>query len=741
MANTTSLTGLSKDILRKKYILEGFRFYLETLHPEYNKLLLESNNSDVLLEGLFDKISNSLKSFKEKNIFRNLVTAIGILFKENPDPKFRELLQGAFKEISNKKISSEEIKNTFSGEVSEAEINEAKGIIQSLKDYLDNKGRKLKNAVVGVLMLASVAATYGSAITNFITSKFGKVETAAKKNSYEDELKNKEGTVFLNNLSQKGAKITGGEPPTDDNTAVVDNGIPINYNTAELDDEAKGILDDLASKITQTIEDGNEAEIEVGGTDSNTTGEDDIGGLKNKRANNIIKYLEEKLKDTLGNKFSKVKITKVTTTDPDEQKQEPVGGEKDTADGEQKTASGGIVRTKVPIKGDVTLGWKNWPEAIEREVSGRLTEPDGETPRTGGETPRTGEETPRAGGETPRTKRDKKSKTDVPPTPSTEFSKLNRNGQIATVLAAIDPKLNIAQYKEIGPIKSYSDRELLNPEIKDANAKELGRLIVTMRKNPDATLKKISTATGVSLKRKAKVRAKKQDNTIQSQEPSTINESRELFLEAAIDDIFTKLGVQDDTINKNKDKVISYLKAMYASDESNDLDVIDKNKSKTIQADTKRALDVIASRQKELQPYFDRISNKQEFADFIVGIIKFVEEKLQQDASKLRSAFFRLRNNLKEAEEGEKIQIDAQRALEKIQKNTFLVQALGKISNLDELEQFLAGVITYITKVNTIDKKNALIVASNVLTSDANKGPRSKTTEIQRMQELAGLKK
>jgi hypothetical protein len=143
------------------------------------------------------------------------------------------------------------------------------------------------------------------------------------------------------------------------------------------------------------------------------------------------------------------------------------------------------------------------------------------------------------------------------------------------VLASIDPKLNIAQYKEIGPIKRYTDRQLMYPNIKDANARELAKLIISIRKNPNSLLSKVSKSTGIPLNVRAKAISTAPSKSTQAQLQSpTVKESIELFQEAFIDDMFTKLGVSNEDINANKYKVISYLGSMYASEGNTDLSIV-----------------------------------------------------------------------------------------------------------------------------------------------------------------------
>jgi hypothetical protein len=167
---------------------------------------------------------------------------------------------------------------------------------------------------------------------------------------------------------------------------------------------------------------------------------------------------------------------------------------------------------------------------------------------------------------------------------------------------------------------------------------------------------------------------------------------------------------------------------------------------KKLQPDAERALKAVTQRKNELESYFNNINSRKEFAGVIVGIVKYLEPNFQEDISKIRTALTKIRQEITvtEAVNDPSSEIDVQKLISKIEKNTFLVQALQKINNTQELIDFLANIIPYITKLKPADKKLAFQDAENVLIllSKQNKptGGTGQTNEMQRMQELAGIK-
>jgi len=787
MANTTSLAGLSKDILREKYILEGFKIYLEALDPEYFKLLTESNNSDILLENKLIDLFNKAKSQIQKTRLADFFRGVNLLSKEVP--QVIKLIPQLSKEVSKldpKKVYS--LLNSFKKEkTSTTEVANSDGN-NFYTSPSDRKNYPILYQISRIAMSTKAwAKTTAFVVLISLMSKLGMGAYLGNKEAIQSALGDNtsveavmdatktyppddDGTMKLSSDELNKYKVDvpdadeEGTKITDDNGEVKIKktkhiGLKHKYSKSKtFDDKGEEDVDEITKTIVDELKSGKKVKIQVAGTVSNTTGDDEKATDTNEkltqaRADHFKSTVLDGLKKSglTDKQLKNLTIEIIKAAPSSNQVQEPKGG---------SGASGVFITFTTEGGKTYKLSWDNWPEWGAWGVIDFMN--------------------PEGGDETPKPDGDKTNITPIPPVAGDDFSKLNRNGQIATVLASIDPKLNIAQYKEIGPIKSYTDNELLNPNIKDEKAKELARLIVNIRKNPNSLLKKVSKATGIPFNVRAKAISTQASKSTQAQLQSpTVKETQELFQEALVDDIFTKLGIQDSDLAKNKIKLAGYLGSMYAKEGDTDLSILDtdnlskkekeelqnvgygftpqsgknyvflkgqtKAQVKAIQGDTKRALDAIVKREKELQPYFDKINNRQEFADFIVGIIKFVEEKFQQDATKLRSALFKLRSNkpIKEEEKNSPVQVDTQKALDKIKNNSFLVNALEKINSEQELVEFLSGIFTYITKVNPTDKKSALMVAANVLTN-ATYVKKSKqnppVAEIQRMQELAGLK-
>jgi hypothetical protein len=211
----------------------------------------------------------------------------------------------------------------------------------------------------------------------------------------------------------------------------------------------------------------------------------------------------------------------------------------------------------------VNLSWESWPEFAEYGGSPTIqTEPK---PTTGG-----GETT---GGGTEKLPEPKPapvvSDTDIQ-TKVSNLSKLNRNGQIATVLATINPSLDMAKALKADAIDSYTDKFLSTTQ---GDARKIAALILNIRKNPNALLNKVSKALDVKLEPRAKAIATKPGASTQAQ-LQPVKESMSLVYllkEAMIDQI------SDDDIKKNKKSILAFLGTMYASAGNTQLSVVPKN--------------------------------------------------------------------------------------------------------------------------------------------------------------------
>jgi hypothetical protein len=762
----TSLTILSKNILKEQHTLIGFQFYLETFHPEYN-------HKGVLSEGIFNNIIDKIKGVSEKNKFKDFITATGIALSKIKSPEFKELLQGAFKEITGQGLSREQVISAFNekGKVNEEKSNSTIG---KLADFFDvnTKYKTARNLILGLLIAAVSLKTNANAINNTIAQNTVNIETQAKANATSDDFKNIEGN-YVDALKSQGVKMTGGiNDIPDENTAKADVGIKFDYGKGtQLDDKAKSTLNNLADEIAKTVKDtGKNVNIKVAGTVSNTTGDDEKATDTNKklsdaRGETASQYLQAELEKQLNDsELSKVKIEKTKTEPVADQTQEKAGGDE---------ASGALVHIETDVDQEAKLSWDNWPEFAEYDATPRNITPPDETPQTSEPTQNT--EKPAA------TPTSTPTPTPAPLPAPTEFSKLNRNGQIATVLASINPKLNIAQYKEIGPIKSYTDRQLMDPNIKDANARELAKLIINIRKNPNSLLSKVSKSTGIPLNVRAKAISTAPSKSTQAQLQSpTVKESIELFQEAFIDDIFTKLGVGNEDINTNKFKIISYLGSMYASEGNTDLSIVDTDKlndedKKQLQglgfapqagnnyvflkgqkkaqvkqqSDVTRVLNSI-NKNTSLKTSLKRISTKDELKDLVKATISYTNDKLQQNASQIKTDLTTIRNQYKapvtQAPIKEETQLnlpDVNSAVKLINSYSNLKNELDKINTREELIQLLKGMIAFFDPAllgRESDVKAAFQGAASSITNKAlNIGRKDSINEIKRMQHLAGL--
>jgi len=189
-----------------------------------------------------------------------------------------------------------------------------------------------------------------------------------------------------------------------------------------------------------------------------------------------------------------------------------------------------------------------------------------------------------AGGEeTSGTEKAKRAKFTVKPDMAqkylTAFPRLNRNGQLATILSIINPSLNIFSRLKQNKISNFTDSELTDPEL-DPIASDLGKLIINLRKNPETLINRISKATGVKFGTRAKA---KQTAPGQKYTPSaqvkpvleSVNTLKELIEEELIDNMFRAFGVTDEFIKQNKVLLLALLGSMYAKEGNTSLSILD----------------------------------------------------------------------------------------------------------------------------------------------------------------------
>ena len=335
------------------------------------------------------------------------------------------------------------------------------------------------------------------------------------------------------------------------------------------------------------------------------------------------------------------------------------------------------------------------------------------------------------------------------------FPNLNRNGQLAVVLAVASPKTNIYKQLKLDKVKSFTDNEL--NAITDPNAKKIADLIINIRKNPNTLLKKISTASGIQLAPRAKAIQTKPGQKYQASTPiqKTIAEVFSLvesLNEALVDNIFDELGISDSDIKKNRVPLLALVGSMYSNEGNNTISILDPKDLTPEEQDNLKGLGFSpqgakgeyvflqkgqTKNQAKKDPTFDKkqdqiqtrpdvirvddfidsnptlkkklnnINNEKELADIIQVFIKQMAEKQpskfgkpEQQAKLIQNTLNRLNPTIKEVEAaGVKdtntptTQPDAN-AIEKIVKNSATWQNLFKnINDLEEATQLLLRIL------------------------------------------------
>ena len=342
----------------------------------------------------------------------------------------------------------------------------------------------------------------------------------------------------------------------------------------------------------------------------------------------------------------------------------------------------------------------------------------------------------------------------------TNLSRLNRNGQIAMVLARMSPKLNIFTQLGKDTITSLSDNDF--NKIQDSNAsetaKKLAKLIPNIRKSPDAFLKKVSDLTGIELAPRAKAIATKPGASTQAQ-ITQVTETQVYLQEAAIDDLFNELGITPEEIKTNRIEIIALLGSMFAKEGNTNVSILDpkklnkqeqkqlqglgftpqaggnyvflapgQNKAQTfdklqdknkIQPDTDRVGNTIEKRP-TLKTLLSRIDTADEFRDLTLSILNQIDPQLIKDKTKVKSVLFSLRNRIQEVELK-----DVSITIKNILKDSTLKNLLQRINTVEEAIQLIIREIIPLLSPKLLgDKtklKNAIISAANKYSTTAKK--------------------
>jgi hypothetical protein len=470
--------------------------------------------------------------------------------------------------------------------------------------------------------------------------------------------------------------------------------------------------------------------IEVDGTGFSSN-----QGIKNKFSNKAddskdpldvarTKTITNKLKNDLGD-ISNIKVSEKPNT-PDAYKSQKIDP---NAKVQGAVVTTHIDKKDIPVEDPIKLLPQFAPEYVKLEKNPKVqTEP---------------------GTEEPITVLPKPIKT-APVIPDTEvttkvsnLSKLNRNGQIATVLATINPSLDISKALKADAIDSYTDKFLTTTQ---GDARKLAALILNIRKNPDALLKKVSKALDIKLEPRAKAVATKPGTATQAQlQPVKESISMIHLLEEAMID-----QISDEDIKKNKKAILAFLGTMYASAGNTQLSVVPKNVADkeelvslgftpqpagnyiflggqtkaqalgfdTLQNKNKTQPDVtnVSKTLKTRTNYkslLKRIDTVNEFSELILNIFDQVDPGFKNDKNKVKSTLFSLRNRIALKEEEK----DVTSVVSTILKDSIFSNLLKKINTIEEaIQLILRDIIPYLNPNLIKDKtklKNAIIGAAN----------------------------
>ena len=332
-----------------------------------------------------------------------------------------------------------------------------------------------------------------------------------------------------------------------------------------------------------------------------------------------------------------------------------------------------------------------------------------------------------------------------------KFDNMNRHNQIAVILGQISPSLDIYDKLESEGIKSELTGQLddiLKNEKASNELKKLAKLIVTIRKSPNAFLKKVAKATGVEFSIRAKAKMTGYGKKGQSAAKLGLTETvLQSLKEGIIDDM-----IKDTDILAKKIDVIALLGSMYKSNSQKDgkrLSVLDqsklsdedKSKLKGIGFSTKeksgkymfmdddeykefvknketgeegskgseehkneprlKAIEKELERKKDIQLALKLVDQTQEIDPFILGLLSLLPDKFENSKVNLKiivqKAIERLdqlnKPNKKEVkEEIKKQNSQVKNALEKIANNKVIMSRLQTVKQIPEAVKLLTDV-------------------------------------------------
>jgi len=618
-------------------------------------------------------------------------------------------------------------------------------IIQRLGDWIKNT--KLGKAIaatttLGIFAAAVIAPTAMNLLSSPVT-----IEKAAQETTIDSYAPSETGTA-----SDVGAQVLGKSLSSIDsepNTSV--HFIQFDYGKGKtLNSTGEKNIDDIVNSIKDIKKSypDSEIDIDVTGLVSKTTG--NVKKMTDTKEDGDVargKIVQQKINDKI--EQSGLKGVKVNTkpNSPDAYK-----SQKQVKPGEKGGAGAVVV-----IKGKNLQDKTETPPPYIEDFKYNYAELGGSTniqtePRTGEPSPSgTGSETLPKTEPSPSTP---SSPQDIKAT-ATEFSKLNRNGQIATVLSKINPGLDISKKLGQGKITSYTDANLTATQ---GDAKKLAALIMNIRKNPDALLKKVANATGIKLEPRAKAVTTKVTKGTQAQ-LQAIKESSliSLLREAMIDQI------SDEDIKKNQDMILALLGTMYASAGNTELSIVPKDSAQAqklkdmgfapqpggnyvflapgqtkaqvqnfdTQADKIKTQPDITRVDKKsgaattYKTALSRIKTPNDFADLIVKLIPLTNTQFQQDTTKVNSAFSSLRNRIKIQESV----ADVDMVVDIIKKDSIFSGLLSNVNTAEEFVQLILRDIVPDLPPALKQGENIKKVKSAIITAANNYKKQSTTTQ------------
>jgi hypothetical protein len=792
------LAGVTSTNVKYNKVLEGINIYSQIMG--YNLLITEADGAktkqidaktQVWFQGL-DTVYNALEPGQ----------------KEEFEKAFKEALKG----IKSQNLSPEEVKQALSQNLSEADTeNPNKSsykFMAPLNKFLDSTAGKISKVILALTVTASIL---GPKIYNSTKAITPDQATTISHNVDIDQMGGGDKDASYLAALEAGANDGEGNSLQDleNEKNTTTDFVKFKFGKGSesgIEPEGNEAIDNIATQL-QTLDNAGTGEVtvDIDGEASNTgdgsdTPNDGEGSLADNRAETVKAKIQQKV-DQLGLKNIKVNVTADDTPD-DHYKTLKKTSKKDGNKG-----AGAIVTVKGDVKStkttttpdefidDYNPAFKRWGWDFSRKKS---NEPAGEEQPSGQEEPTNRQEEPigqKKSSDKKALPKDRSNQTSkkISPTQATDdiknILKLNRNGQLAMVLARMSPKLNI--YSELGKndITSLSDNDF--QKVQDSNAsetaKKLARLIPNLRKSPDAFLKKVSALTGVELAPRAKAVATKPGAGTQA--PITpLTEAQMYLQEAAIDDLFNELGITPDEIKANRVAIIALLGSMYAAAGNTEVSILDpsqfsKEEQKQLQGmgfaaqpagnyvymkpgDTAQQLrtshdksqkntkdqpdaDRVGTeigKRKDIQRYLKLINKKDELKDLVIGLVGIIDPNLVKDKTKLRTIMFGMRNRITEEEK------DASTAIQIILKNPTLVTRFKNINTVEEaIQVILREIIPYLNPdflKKTSEVRGAIIAAANALTNAETATARSEKAaqnkqEIKesftRMKQLAGI--